>query len=164
MMEALLAEYEPTISKVAAYHFHKRSMWIPSLELGDLIQAGRIALVEAARQHDPVSGATFKTYFHIRLRGAVMDEIRLFQRESRYMKGVVHESFDLDLHDAGAEDDDPVLRDEVLAAMARLNDRERVILTQRLMGASLDEIGAQWVITESRACRIIQQAAGKVAR
>lgn len=45
-------------------------------ELDDLISAGTLGLVKAARAFDPGRESTFKTYAYIRIRGAVLDEIR----------------------------------------------------------------------------------------
>lgn len=48
----------------------------PSVEVDDLIQAGMVGLIEAARQFDHTAGASFETYASIRIRGAMIDEIR----------------------------------------------------------------------------------------
>ena len=42
----------------------------------DLISAGTVGLVKAARAYDVSKHATFKTYAYIRVRGAVIDELR----------------------------------------------------------------------------------------
>jgi RNA polymerase sigma factor for flagellar operon FliA len=42
----------------------------------DLISAGTLGLVKAARAYDPSKEAEFKTYAYIRIRGAVLDELR----------------------------------------------------------------------------------------
>jgi len=47
-----------------------------SVEVDDLIQAGMIGLIEASRSYDPDQGASFETYASIRIRGAMIDEIR----------------------------------------------------------------------------------------
>lgn len=47
-----------------------------SVQLEDLIQAGMIGLLEAAKNYDVNKGATFDTYASIRVRGAMLDEIR----------------------------------------------------------------------------------------
>ncbi len=47
-----------------------------SVQLDDLIQSGMIGLLEAARKYDASKGASFETYAGIRIRGAMMDEIR----------------------------------------------------------------------------------------
>jgi RNA polymerase sigma factor for flagellar operon FliA len=45
-------------------------------DLDDLISAGTLGLVKAARAFDPSKHAEFKTYAYIRIRGAVLDELR----------------------------------------------------------------------------------------
>jgi len=47
-----------------------------SVEIDDLIQAGMIGLLEASRGYDADQGASFETYASIRIRGAMIDEIR----------------------------------------------------------------------------------------
>ena len=42
----------------------------------DLASAGTVGLVKAARSFDPRRNVTFKTYAYIRIRGAVIDELR----------------------------------------------------------------------------------------
>ena len=48
----------------------------PSVEVDDLVQAGMLGLIEAARNFDSDQGASFETYASIRIRGAMIDEIR----------------------------------------------------------------------------------------
>ncbi|HJO34904.1 MAG TPA: sigma-70 family RNA polymerase sigma factor, partial [Gammaproteobacteria bacterium] len=47
-----------------------------SVQLDDLIQAGMLGLIEAARNYDASHGASFETYAGIRIRGAILDETR----------------------------------------------------------------------------------------
>jgi len=44
--------------------------------LDDLIQSGMIGLLEAAKNFDGTKGASFETFAGIRIRGAMLDEIR----------------------------------------------------------------------------------------
>lgn len=46
------------------------------VDLEDLVSAGTLGLVRAARQFDPSRKAEFSTYAYIRIRGAVIDELR----------------------------------------------------------------------------------------
>ena len=46
------------------------------VDLEDLISAGTLGLVKAARAYDTNKEAEFKTYAYIRIRGAVLDELR----------------------------------------------------------------------------------------
>lgn len=45
-------------------------------QLDDLVQAGMMGLLEAARKYDPDKGASFETFASIRIRGAMLDEVR----------------------------------------------------------------------------------------
>ena len=47
-----------------------------SVQVEDLIQAGMIGLLEALSKYDGSKGASFETYAGIRIRGAMLDEIR----------------------------------------------------------------------------------------
>ena len=46
------------------------------IEIDDLIQVGLIGLLKAKEDYQSDSGATFSTYATIRIRGAMMDELR----------------------------------------------------------------------------------------
>jgi len=60
--------------KRIAYHLAAR---LPdSVEVDDLIQAGMLGLLEAGGQYSDQHGASFETYAGIRIRGAMLDEIR----------------------------------------------------------------------------------------
>ncbi|MEI6413520.1 MAG: RNA polymerase sigma factor FliA [Pseudomonadota bacterium] len=65
--------HAPLVKRIA-YHLLNRLP--PSVQLDDLIQAGMIGLLEAQRHYDPAQGASFETYAGIRIRGAMLDEIR----------------------------------------------------------------------------------------
>src|SRR5690606_1241582 len=47
-----------------------------SVQLDDLLQAGMIGLLEAAQKFDGSKCASFETYAGIRIRGAIVDEMR----------------------------------------------------------------------------------------
>ena len=60
--------------KRIAYHLLHR---LPSsIQVDDLIQAGTIGLIEASKHYDASQGASFETYAGIRIRGAMLDEVR----------------------------------------------------------------------------------------
>jgi RNA polymerase sigma factor FliA len=60
--------------KRIAYHLMNR---LPETVLvDDLIQAGMLGLLEASKNFDPAQGASFDTYAGIRIRGAMLDEVR----------------------------------------------------------------------------------------
>jgi len=48
----------------------------PPLSFDDLVSAGTVGLIKAARDFDASRQAEFKTYAYIRIKGAVLDELR----------------------------------------------------------------------------------------
>ena len=48
----------------------------PPLSFEELVSAGTIGLLKAAHDYDPVHKAEFTTYAYIRIRGAILDEVR----------------------------------------------------------------------------------------
>lgn len=54
---------------------------LPShIDKHDLIQQGRIGLIEAARRYNPTSAASFKTFATYRIRGEIIDGMRAFSQ------------------------------------------------------------------------------------
>ncbi|MCA1790316.1 MAG: RNA polymerase sigma factor FliA [Thioalkalivibrio sp.] len=69
----LVEKHVPLVKRIA-YHLLGR---LPAdVQVDDLIQAGVIGLLEAARLYDASQGASFETYAGIRIRGAMLDEVR----------------------------------------------------------------------------------------
>lgn len=71
--DELVNQYAPLVKRIA---YHLISRLPPSVLPDDLIQAGMIGLLEAARNYNAGQGASFETYAGIRVRGAMLDEIR----------------------------------------------------------------------------------------
>ena len=71
--DELVNRHAPLVKRIA---YHLMSRLPPSVQADDLIQAGMIGLLEASRNYDPTQGASFETYAGIRIRGAMLDEIR----------------------------------------------------------------------------------------
>ncbi len=63
-----------SLVKRIAYHLLNRLP--PTVQVDDLIQAGMIGLLEAASKFNATMGASFETFAGIRIRGAMIDEIR----------------------------------------------------------------------------------------
>lgn len=71
--EALVAQHHELVRRIA-YHLLAK---LPSnVDVNDLIQAGTIGLLEAARSFRTNGGASFETFAGIRVRGAMLDELR----------------------------------------------------------------------------------------
>jgi len=71
--DELIVGYLPLVHKIVSKVV---SYLRPPLSREDLISAGTIGLVKAARDYDSSRDAEFKTYAYIRIRGAVIDEMR----------------------------------------------------------------------------------------
>lgn len=68
-----IVELLPMVSKLA----HRVVTYIhPPLTFEDLVSAGTVGLVKAAKDYDPSHQANFKTYAYIRIRGAILDELK----------------------------------------------------------------------------------------
>ena len=73
LAEQLLEKYTPLVKKIS-YHLVGR---LPAdIHIDDIIQSGLIGLLDASKQYDPKQGAQFETYATIRIRGAILDEVR----------------------------------------------------------------------------------------
>jgi len=72
--KSALLEQHTVLVKRIAYHLLAR---LPaSVLVDDLIQSGMIGLFEAANNFDNTKGASFETFAGIRIRGAMLDEMR----------------------------------------------------------------------------------------
>jgi RNA polymerase sigma factor FliA len=72
-MQQLVERHTPLVKRIA-YHLLAR---LPaSVLVDDLIQSGMIGLIEAAKNFDGSKGASFETFAGIRIRGAMLDEMR----------------------------------------------------------------------------------------
>lgn len=71
--QSLVDQYAPLVARIA---HHLRARLPANVQSDDLIQAGMIGLLEAARRFEDNRGASFETYAGIRIRGAMLDEIR----------------------------------------------------------------------------------------
>jgi len=71
--QALIEQHTVLVKRIA-YHLLAR---LPaSVLIEDLIQSGMIGLLEAAKNFDGSKGASFETFAGIRIRGAMLDEMR----------------------------------------------------------------------------------------
>jgi RNA polymerase sigma factor for flagellar operon FliA len=72
-LEQLVEQHSELVRRIA-YHLLAR---LPAnVSVDDLIQAGMLGLLDAARKYHYGKGASFETYAGIRIRGAMIDEMR----------------------------------------------------------------------------------------
>lgn len=126
--EELINRYAMLVKRIAR---HVLSGLPASVHLDDLIQAGLIGLMEAVRLYDPSRGASFETYATIRVRGAMLDELRRNDWSPRSLSKRVRQLSE--------------------AACAIENRKGRAATAQEIadnLGLSLDEYH-QWVLDAS---------------
>lgn len=71
--EELVTEHIDLVKRIA-YHLIAR---LPAnIEIDDLVQSGMMGLLEAAKNYDASRGASFATFAGIRIRGAMLDDVR----------------------------------------------------------------------------------------
>lgn len=71
--DALVERHAVLVKRIAA---HLIARLPDTVEIDDLVQVGLMALLEAARNYSESRGAKFETFASIRIRGAMLDEVR----------------------------------------------------------------------------------------
>ncbi|MGS2724097.1 RNA polymerase sigma factor FliA [Porticoccus sp. GXU_MW_L64] len=71
--EELLQQHLPLVRRIA---HHLMARMPAEVDVNDLIQVGMMGLLEAAKNYAASQGASFQTYASIRIRGAMLDELR----------------------------------------------------------------------------------------
>ncbi len=133
MAEDLIEEHSGLVNRIA-YHLAAR---LPaSVVVDDLIQVGMIGLLDASQQYDASQGAAFTTYATIRIRGAMLDELR---RNDWAPKSVHKKHRDL--------------MKVVLKIETKTGREAKPKDIAAEMGISLDEYFS--LVQESNACRIL---------
>jgi RNA polymerase sigma factor FliA len=81
--EALIVEHLSLIKHVA----HRVATRLPaSVEIGDLVNAGVLGLIDAVDKFEPERGVKFKTYAELRVRGAIIDSLRTLDWAPRSLR------------------------------------------------------------------------------
>ena len=71
--EQIVERHAPLVKRIA---HHLLAKMPSSVLVDDLIQSGLVGLLEASRNYDVSKGASFETYAGIRIRGAMIDDVR----------------------------------------------------------------------------------------
>lgn len=79
--DRLIAEGLPLVRRLA---FRLARRLPPNVDVGDLIGAGSEGLVRAADAYDPGRHASFAAYAEMRIRGAMLDELRTLDPMTRH--------------------------------------------------------------------------------
>ncbi|HAW50539.1 TPA: RNA polymerase sigma factor WhiG [bacterium] len=80
--EELILRFAPIVKYTAG----KIAITAPDIEYNDLVSYGVIGLIDAIEKFDPTQGIEFKHYAIKRIRGAIIDELRLLDRIPRHMR------------------------------------------------------------------------------
>lgn len=81
--EEIIIKFTPLIKYIA----HRLAMRLPPhITADDLIGAGVIGLMDAIEKFDPAKKVQFKTYAEIRIKGAMLDELRSLDWVSRSVR------------------------------------------------------------------------------
>jgi RNA polymerase sigma factor for flagellar operon FliA len=146
------------------------------IEMSDLIQAGNLGFLQAARTFCPQNGAPLAGYAKFRIRGEMLDAVRRnFSPGSagRATQGsTADDGTDLECmipapaeyspHSLLAKNQREVILGE---EVARLPPRYRAVVRLRYSREfSLREIGAVLSVHESRACQLHRSALGRLRR
>ena len=137
-LEQLVSEHAPLVRRIA---HHLASRLPECVQIEDLLQAGMVGLLDAARRYDASHGAAFSTYAEVRVRGAMLDELRRGDWVPRSVHRRAREVA------------------EAIRAIEELPERERQVLALYYdEDLNLREIGAVLGVTESRVSQIRSQA------
>ncbi len=71
--DELVHRHSAMVKRIA---WHVKGRLPANVEIGDLIQAGMIGLLEAARNYVPAKNSSFEAFAGLRIRGAMLDELR----------------------------------------------------------------------------------------
>lgn len=130
----LIAEHVDLVRRIA---HHLAARLPPSVQIEDLIQSGMVGLIEAARQFQAGQGASFATYAGIRIRGAMIDELR----RSDWAPRSVHRN-----------------SRRIAEAIQQVEAREGRAATEReiaeALGVSLDEY--RGMLQDTASCQILE--------
>jgi RNA polymerase sigma factor for flagellar operon FliA len=115
-----IAQYLPLVHKIAQ---RIASYVKPPLSYDDLVSAGTVGLVKAARDYDPSFQAEFKTYAYIRIKGAILDELRGWSfmppNVNKQIRAAIHTSIEI-TRQTGATPDDQQLAEKLGVTLDQL--------------------------------------------
>ncbi len=85
--DRLIMEYAPLVRHIA----NRIAMRLPPhIEADDLVSSGILGLIDAIEKFDPSRKVMFKTYAGIRIKGAILDELRAMDWIPRSIRKVVN--------------------------------------------------------------------------
>jgi RNA polymerase sigma factor for flagellar operon FliA len=138
--DELVRRFQPTIRRIA---FRLAARLPPNVLVDDLMAAGMLGLVQAARKFDPSRGIPFEGYAEFRIRGAMLDELRAMDWIPRAHRDRV-ERLERAQADAQQKNGRTVETEEVAAELGVTVEEyvEARVKNPHLTVVSLDELSA----------------------
>ena len=145
------------------------------IEISDLVQAGNVGLLKAARAFEPEFGAPLAGYAKFRIRGEMLDMVRRHSGRERLpinlasSDGAAADAESLGEQSGENSPHNSAQREQRISIIAeelqRLPKRHLAVVRLRYAtGLTLRQIGAALHVNESRACQIHQSALGRLKR
>jgi len=130
--DRLIMEYSPLVKYIA----HRIAMRLPpQIEINDLINSGILGLIDAIEKFDPSREVKFKTYAEIRIKGAILDELRAMDWIPRSIRKIINRLVDA-YHELEQQLGRPA-RDEEIAEQLGLKIEEFYELLKQAAGVPL---------------------------
>ncbi len=160
--------------RMIARKLHSRLPLNCGVEMNDLVQAGNVGLLQAAKNFKPERGAPLRGYARFRIRGEMLEVVRRSAESARQaapfpeIENQCDKSFWLDdSSDASPQTQflsaqrSKIVQEEI----GRLPPRQRMVLRLRYSAEmTLMEIGQVLNVKESRACQLHRNALGRLRR
>jgi len=130
--DRLIIEYAPLVKYIA----HRIAIRLPpQIEVNDLVNSGILGLIDAIEKFDPSKDVKFKTYAEIRIKGAILDELRAMDWIPRSIRKVINRLVDA-YHELEQKLGRPA-QDEEVAEQLGLRIEEFYELLKQAAGAPL---------------------------
>ncbi len=138
-MSQVVMNYAPLVKRIA---LHLKARLPASVEIDDLIQSGMIGLMDAVAHFEEGHGAVFETYASIRIRGAMIDEMRQVDwaprsvhQNARNITGVISKLS----HQLGREPKDTEIAEELGLSLEKYNQMLFETSTSQVIG--IEDLG-----------------------
>jgi len=130
--DRLIVEYAPLVKYIA----NRIAMRLPPhIDVNDLINSGILGLIDAIEKFDPAREVKFKTYAEIRIKGAILDELRAMDWIPRSIRKVIKRLVDA-YHELEQQLGRPA-KDEEIAELLGLKMEEFYKLLKQSAGVPL---------------------------
>lgn len=135
----------------------------PCFELSDLIQEGRIGLIDAAKKYSRAYNVNFRAYAKYRIRGEILESVRRRRYTEATMPGLERDHYEMPGPDKVVEIQGSIAHQQIMErvdqAMGGLTPQHRVAIREyyyrdkRLAG-----VGAKLGVKEPRSSQILRNA------